>query len=390
MTLFLVSSAESVKAQNVFHIRFDTVTAKAGDTVAVNVYYSFTSTHAHTINYFQARFSYDTTEIYPVEYDLAGTASGMFFDTTSSHLGITARGQSEIDLSNPVLFRIKFRVNHQLADTAFIHWDSSFVLFDASENVDQVTTQDGWIRTATAAGHVVLTTPSVDVKGVTQGYSPDSVPFRLPVIASNLSGARMRSAVLSFTYDSTVLSLSGALAGKAAELVVDSMHSTALMGGRRAVSISVHAVSDVLFGGDTLIALPFVGLVGLDTVCETLSDVSLRPTNSDALIGNTVYTAGSICLKGSAPSSVAIEEGQSTKLEIYPNPATSSVRIEASGFEGMLTIGVFDVLGRPLYSWDGTSTTWQVPADLSPGVYQVIAESGSQHERIRAMLVIER
>src|SRR5665213_614659 len=171
---------DRVEAQNVFHVWFDTVTARAGDTVAVNVHYTLTSTHAHTIDHFQLRLQYDSSEVSPLDstgYDLAGTASGMFFDTTTSFLGIIAQGQSEIDTTNPVLIRIRFRVNERLVDTAFIRWDTLFNVFDQSEGVDEVIRQNGWIRTASVAGHAVLNTPPITVHGITDGYTADTVAF---------------------------------------------------------------------------------------------------------------------------------------------------------------------------------------------------------------------
>lgn len=383
---------EQVKAQNVFQVWFDTVAATAGDTVQVNVYYTFTSTHAHAIDYYQLRFQYDSSEVSPLEsaaYGLAGTASGLFFDTTTSHLGITAQGQSELDTTNPVLIRIRFRVNRQLADTAFIRWDTSFNMFVQGENVDQVIRQDGWIRTATPAGHVVLSTPPITVHGITVGYSPDSVAFMLPVSVSNLSAANLRSALLSFTYDSTTLSLSGVLPTGNSGVRVDSMQSNPLPGGRQQVNTWISAMNGVITGGDTMITLAFDGLVGLDTVCDMLSDVSLRPTNADGLIGNTVYLGNPMCLEGEAPSSVTMVQPPDAGLKIYPNPATDAVRIDATDGATPGTITAYDMLGRMIARWtDGNEVQWQIPSSLTPGIYRVVCEQ--REETFMKTLVIER
>jgi|GEM_PF-2792688 len=391
-TLFLLTGShiERAKAQNVFHVWFDTVTAKAGDTVEVNVYYTFTSTHAHTLNYFQLRFQYDSSEIFPIGYDLAGTASGMFFDTTTSHLGIAAQGQSELDLTNPVLIRIRFRVNRQLADTAFIRWDTSFDLFDQNENVDQVLRRDGWIRTATAAGHLVLRTPPITLHGVTAGYSPDSVAFELPFVASDITSANMQTALLTFTYDSTLLSLQSFTFKPGITNVYSSAESSeAIPGGRQHVSVWLRAFSGVIPGGDTIMTVTFMGLVGLDTVCTTLGDVSLRPTNPDGLIGNTVYLGNSICLEGEAPNAVVtMEESEANGLRVYPNPATAAVRIAAPDQSAPAVIVVFDMLGREVGRWNDHEAQWQLSPQVAAGIYRVVCEQ-KQKEFMKS-LIIER
>lgn len=383
------SRVERAEAQNVFHVWFDTVAATAGDTVEVNVYYTFTSTHAHTIDYYRLRLQYDSSEVSPLDstgYDLAGTASGMFFDTTTSFLGIFAHGQSELDTTNPVLIRIRFRVNRQLADTAFIRWDTSFDLFDQYENVDQVIRQDGWIRTATVAGHVVLSTPPITVHGITAGYSPDSVAFTLPVRVSNIAAANVRSALLSFTYDSTTLSLRRISASNGIRL--DSAETNPIPGGRQRVDTWISASHGVILGGETLL-VAFDGLVGLDTVCDTLSDVSLRPTNADGLIGNTVYLGNPMCLEGEAPSSVAVVQPPNGGLRLYPNPATDAVRIDATDNVTPATIIVYDMLGRMIVRWtNGGEVQWQIPPSVTPGMYRVVCEQ--REETFMKTLAIER
>jgi len=393
-TLFILTGmrVERVEAQNVFHVWFDTVTARAGDTVEMNVHYTFTSTHSHSIDSYQLRFMYDTSEvfpIYPYAFVLDSTASGLFFDTTFSHSGILAIGQSELDLTNPVLIRIRFRVNRQLADTAFIRWDTSSDLFDPSEGVDQVILQDGWIRTASVAGHMALSTPPVTVHGITDGYSPDSVAFKLPVSVSNIASANIRSALFSFAYDSARFPLNGVSADAASGIEVDSVNSSPIAEGSRQVNIWIHGLNGAIGGGDTLLRIAFTGLVGLDTICDTLGDVSLRPTNADGLIGNTVYPGNPICLEGVAPSAVEMpEELPANNLQIYPNPATVAVRMEAPDEAAPATITVFDMLGRTIGEWSGGEVLWQIPPGVVPGIYRVVC--GQQQKMFMKTLVIER
>jgi len=139
--------ATDASAQNVMNLRIDTVTANPGATVDVRVLYTFTSTHAHDIHDFNARFLFDTSSSKLVAYILAGTASGDLFDTTGSHTGLLALGNQEINLSDSVLFKIRMTIDSN-ADTAWIGWDPNWIVFGAGdEGVDTVHQQDGWIRT---------------------------------------------------------------------------------------------------------------------------------------------------------------------------------------------------------------------------------------------------
>jgi hypothetical protein len=150
-------SAGSISAQNVMHLRIDTVTADPGATVDVSVLYTFTSTHAHDIHDYDARFLFDTSESQLVAYILAGTASAMLnspSDTQGSLNGLLELGDGqEIDLTDSVLFKIRMTINSN-ADTAWMRWDSNWyhgyglALFQyGDEEVDSVTLEDGWIRT---------------------------------------------------------------------------------------------------------------------------------------------------------------------------------------------------------------------------------------------------
>ncbi len=143
----LACYAKQATAQNIMSLRIDTVTAIPGSTVDVRVLYTFTSTHAHNIHDFNARFLFDTSNSNLVAYIMAGTASAALLDTTGSHTGLLALGNQEIDLTDSVLFKIRMTVDSN-ADTAWIRWDTNWIVFGAGdEGVDIVHQQDGWIRT---------------------------------------------------------------------------------------------------------------------------------------------------------------------------------------------------------------------------------------------------
>jgi len=149
-----------VSAQNVMHFRIDTVTANPGATVDVRVLYTFTSTHAHNIHDFNARFLFDTTASQLVAYIMDGTASADLTDTTGSHAGLLALGNQEIDLTDSVLFKIRMTIDSN-ADTAWIKWDRNWIVFGAGdEGVDSVYQQDGWIRTPKSKANVKTSSAS--------------------------------------------------------------------------------------------------------------------------------------------------------------------------------------------------------------------------------------
>jgi hypothetical protein len=151
-------SAHSAAAQNVMHLRIDTVTAKPGAMVDVRVLYTFTSTHAHDIHDYNARFLFDTSKSKLVAYVLSGSASVALSapnDTIGSHAGMLLIGNGqEIDLTDSVLFTIRMTLDSN-ADTAWIRWDSSWYHSDGlavftagDEGIDSVIQEDGWIRTS--------------------------------------------------------------------------------------------------------------------------------------------------------------------------------------------------------------------------------------------------
>jgi hypothetical protein len=162
-------SAGSISAQNVMHLRIDTVTANPGATVDVRVLYTFTSTHAHDIHDFNARFLFDTSESRLVAYIMTGTASAALTDTTGSHKGILALGNQEIDLTDSVLFIIRMTID-STADTAWVRWDPNWYHGDGSavftagdEGLDSVTLEDGWIRTPKSNATVQVASSALEL-----------------------------------------------------------------------------------------------------------------------------------------------------------------------------------------------------------------------------------
>ncbi len=184
-------SVGSVSAQNVMHLRIDTVTAQPGATVDVRVLYTFISTHAHDIHDFTARFLFDTSESQLVAYILAGTASAALKDTTGSHNGLLALGNQEIDLTDSVLFKIRMTIDSN-ADTAWIRWDSNWyhgyglaVFTAGDEGIDSVSLEDGWIRTPQMNAVVQSQLDTADALQFYPNPATEQVTIKSPGYASD-------------------------------------------------------------------------------------------------------------------------------------------------------------------------------------------------------------
>ena len=385
VTVLLITS--SLRAQGVFRIGFDTVTAHAGDTVTVNARYTFQPSGAHNISSYSARILWDTAEVHLVAFVLAGTATppGDTGFGGTSHAGISAIGQSEIDLSNPVLFAVRFRVDRELADTAFVRWDTSGPLFSSNEGVGETIRTDGWVRTESVAGHVSIQTPGQTLKGYTLGYSPDSVYFSEPFLVSSIASAGMSSARLTFRYDPTRLVWQSASADSSVK--IDSTSSTPLFGGLDSATIDVTSRSGLLQGNDTLVSLSMIGLIGFDTVCEALSDVMLRPLNADGLIGNTTYHFDSICLVW-IPQSEAVEKSLPKQTSLFPNPAFDEVTIDVPDGENY-SLMVYDAVGREVWRGELSGRVWEIPKSIAAGMYRLIVRSSSDLSSATGILVLE-
>jgi hypothetical protein len=379
----------TVRAQgtNVFRVRIDRVTAKAGDTVDVSVLYTLAAPNPHNIHGFVSRFTFDSTLIRVVDFITDGTASaGMGFtpNRTPPIAGLVALGNQEIDLTNPVLFKIRIAVNTRLSDTGWLRWDRSITPIDRAWGVDSTVEDDGWVKTPESRGHVDLATPGITLHGESDGYTPDSVTFSLPVIVSGIGAAKMQSAVLRFEYDTSRLAFLG-VRQTGAEQISGTLRS------RDIVSILIQSIGGTIAGGDTLAGLQFAALLGTDTMCTALRNMRLMPLNGDAFLGNSIYSYDSICLFGGwKNSSISREAKHHASLGIYPNPAECHVAFRGDGFDEMsrYRISVFDMTGVLVFRSVDKNADWNVAPGTPQGVYEVIFEDVTRAERSAERVVI--
>jgi len=380
LVVFLLLALQVASAQNVFRVRIDTMTLKGGDTVTLNVYYTFNSTKPHNLNGFVARFLFDSNLVKIVGYSTTGTASDGLM-TTESHRGLAAIGTSEINLQNPVLFKMRVAASRTLADTAWIHWDPDWPMFTSEAGVDTVIRTDGWVRTAVATGHTALSTPRRSVSGVITGPYADSVAFDLPVMISDIGNANVKSAQLQFKYDPNRLAfIDATTTSKSASILLSMVMSDT-------VTIVYQAVNGAtILGNDTLSILHFYALVGGDTACTMLTNVRWTPLNADAKLGSTDEMFDSICLYGRYEQAFVNSDMQQQPFRLYPNPARDFV---VSTGSDATSLKVYDALGRLVAQCERSGAVWIFPGSLGSGMYRAVLE-GRNGELKASSLIIER
>jgi hypothetical protein len=369
-------------AQHLMRVRIDTVSGNAGDTVTVNVFYTFTGSVPFDLHSFNAKFEYDTSLAWIAGYVTSGTASKAIPVYDNSHLGIVCLASSgtDIDFSNPVLFRMRVALKHALSDTAWIHW----VAFGTDAPVDSVVTQDGWARTVTVTAHTVLHAPQRTVHGIFRGLYPDSVRFDLPVIVSDILSANVKQALLTFAFDHNHLAIES-VTSKIAQSVLSVRPGTNVSYDTARVEFESQTP---ITGNDTLLTIHFYALIGPDTVCTALEGVTWRPLNGDAKLGAADIDFDSACpiqMFGMYVPAL-VSEATREPVRLYPNPARDYVI--STGSEAT-TLKVFDALGRLVGECEHSVNAWLVPPSLKSGTYRIIVQDRDGHSAAAA-LVIER
>jgi hypothetical protein len=373
LSVLSVSAANSGSlAQYSMSLRFDTVTANPGDTVNVDVDYKFTSSKpTQSVQDFNLRFEYDTSEIYAdttglylVDYILDGTASASMSILGVSHHGILVANGS-LDFSNPILCKIRFRVNKRLADTAFIRWDSAVSVFEYSDGIT-VAEQNGWIRTPSVTGRVILSTPALTVD--------TGKMVNIPVSITGIDKANIDSAVLRFEVDSSRLLFKGATAETASNAMVQAITVRQSLDTSHldTVSIVLASKGKQVAGSDSLVTISIYSFPWYDTACVTLRDIRFVALNAGSVIGNTVSSCGSICIvPGSGKAVVSTLPLHLQTLEAYPNPARGRVTFSANGIANadQVRVEVFDAIGRRVFTSNLAYPEWEIPPDFRAGLY---------------------
>lgn len=388
LSVFSISASVHAQNSNVFHVAVDRITASGGDSATVSVRYVFNATKTHNLHSVTARLTYDSSLVRIVAVETAGTATSLLYilDTIApSVIGFLGAGQSnqELDLTNPVLFRLKVVLNRNLSDTAWIRWDRSVAMFgDTSYGVDSLEQVDGWARSSDAFGHIVLGIPRIRVTGQSDGYTADSVRFTVPIVLSDVSLAGIQAATLSFSYDPKRMVFVGASTNGSADVGVGS-----ILNKSGSLSVDLLAKAQQFAGGDTLLVLSFLGFVGTDTVTTSFQNLRWKSTNQSALRGNVDYVYDSIRFEGSFKKLKVMRDTRIRAFAIFPNPASDHVTFEPPD-EADYAIKIYDALGAVRYESLRVPKVWEIPRGTAAGICRVVLEErNSKFQRVQ-MLVI--
>jgi hypothetical protein len=146
-------------------------------------------------------------------------------------------------------------------------------------------------------------------------------------------------------------------------------------------------------GGDSLVTLQFHAVKRMDTVTTHFSSGVFAALNSDALLGNVQFTFNPIRIEGEPlMNAVQTNEAQPLSIEVFPNPAMHSVRIQTIGIapNDRILVRIFDALGREVFRSDGADVLWTPASGIANGTYEAVITSLNSEFRIVHSIAIER
>ncbi len=388
LSVISFSSDSEAQGLNIFRASVDRISGNAGDSVTIGVRYDLSGSKPHNLRSLIARLIYDSSLIHVVSIETSGTATSLLYilDTISpSVIGFLAAGQSnqEIDLANPVLFRLKAVLNSKLSDTAWLRWDQSVAMFgDSSYGIDSIEEVDGWARTPQASGHVAVTIPRVIIYGQSDGYTADSVKTVVPVMLSDISRAGTQSARFSFSYDVQRLLFTGASTKESSDVGIGSLSSTS---GN--VDVNLLAKGQRIMGSDTVLWLSFTALVGTDTESTVFQSAHWIATNSSSLRGSIDYLIDSITLYGAFRKLSVNEFYGSGSFEVFPNPTSARFTIVPPD-EAEYSVKIYDPLGAVCFESARLLKEIEIPRGTTAGLYRVVLRKrGSSFQIVRTLVV---
>jgi hypothetical protein len=390
--IFGLACVTSLRAQNLdmmnwLRVRFDTVTIKPdqGD-IFVNVSYTYHLPKQHNIHAYDLHFYYEQAKTSIVQFIFDGTAtptSGSFLDTnqTAPDASVVFLGSNEIDLTNPVLFKVWF-FNAGLVDSETLRWDrtlSENAQYQLGfEGLDTIILEDGWIKVQQPSKiAVAISTPA-------ETAAADSM-LTVPVTIGDLTGANLLHAKIGFVFDTSVLQFAGVIGAESGITAIPVLTKDTL-------DIDLRS-SAPMRGGDSLITLQFHAVKRMDTVTTRFSTGIFTALNSDALLGNVQFIFNPIRIEGeSSVSGVGASRLQSLSIEIFPNPAAHSVRIQImdASPSDRFSVGIFDALGREVFRSEGVDVRWTSASGIPNGMYEAVVTSLNSGFRIVHAIAIER
>jgi hypothetical protein len=380
-------SIDSSETGNHLVIRFDTLSVKPGQSdVILNVYYTFTTTKPHNFRGYNAHFFFDSTKVRIVKLITDSTASANLgyqdLNPKSPEAAVVTLGDQEIDLSNPILFKLELNVLPALTDTTSFRWD--YIDIPDYFGVDlPVELLDGSLTRKWPKVDVAITTPPATAKA-------DSSVV-LPIAISDLSGANIQSAELSFTIDTSIVTVANVTTDTSSHAVITSVN----MQGTNVVIDFGLAPKALSFVGSSLARLTLQTKPREDTACTAISDASFVAQNIDAAVETVTIGFGSICVYGKpVPTGlVGEDDAQTIAFESYPNPIRNVLHFRLSGVHESPTdysVTICDLLGRELYRASGFSGEWIPEARCANGIYHMIVKNVRTGEVASRSILLER
>jgi len=362
-----VLRAQKLDTMNVMRVRLDTVTVSPNDgDIFVNAYYTFHLPKPHDIRGFDLRFFYDSTLTRLQPFLLDGTASSSLTDASNPappEARFVVLGSNEIDLTNPVLFKLHFTVA-RLQDSELLRWDRAFSEIASWQvnrwGLDTIILEDGWIRVQQPKVTVSISNPSLTVKA-------DS-SLNVPIVVSDLSAAKLRKVRVGFVFDTTALkfvAVSSTEPGVSAGPVVVKADT---------LSVDLTSVQPML-GADTLVTLTFRAVDRTDTLTTGFMDGVFTALNADALVGSVQWTFHPIRIEGRRPASVVtVSDAEAPYVEVFPNPASGWVRVRMTdkNEDNPFCITIFDALGNEVFRTTGRDAEWMPPPGTANGSFEAI------------------
>jgi hypothetical protein len=84
---------------------------------------------------------------------------------------------------------------------------------------------------------------------------------------------------------------------------------------------------------------------------------------------------------------VSFNEVESNMINLYPNPASEMVSVNAEGIEGKVTVQILDLTGRVMMQQDGTAQNFRFDvSNLAKGSY-FVRMNGENINAVRKLVV---
>ena len=84
------------------------------------------------------------------------------------------------------------------------------------------------------------------------------------------------------------------------------------------------------------------------------------------------------------PFPAGLNGQQMNNLKVYPNPSHGSFQIDASNENAQYSL--MSLSGQVIYTWNRGTSEFELPSNLTPGVYLLSGQDGNQIYRTKLMV----